>query len=213
MSSERSSKWAFIVYPESAPQQWKKILQLSFVSTAISPLHSPDPDGSGEERKKHYHVLLDYDSLKSFEQVHSLAVSVNASRPIKIDNPSGYYQYMIHKNNPEKEQFINGYEAIEKLNGFDSDKLENYTKKQLRAFKKDIINIVEKNGFTEYETLITYLIQNEDVENFDIYLDIVMTNTILFNSFLCSRRNRLKTQEVDTLKDRINSLESRLSHE
>lgn len=155
MSSERSSKWAFIVYPESAPENWKSILKLSFISSAVSPLHSPDPDGSGEERKKHYHVLLDYDSLKSYEQVKALSFQLNASNPVIISNPSGYYQYMIHKNNPEKEQFVQGYEAIEKYNGFDSSKFESFTKKQIRAFKADITRIIEKVGITEYEVLVT----------------------------------------------------------
>ena len=204
---ERSSKWAFIVYPDSAPAEWKKIIKLSFVSSAVSPLHSPDPDGSGEERKEHYHVLLDFDSLKSYEQVKSISLSVNGSNPIIINNPSGYYQYMIHKNNPEKEQFINGFEAIEKFNGFDSDKLEQFTKKQIRAFKADITRIIEKNSITEYETLVTFLRDNRDVENFDIYFDIVTTNTIFINTFLCSRRNRLKKQETESITKRLEKLE------
>lgn len=213
MSKERSSKWAFIVYPDSAPAEWKKLLQLSFVSSAVSPLHSPDPSGSGEERKKHYHVLLDYDSLKSYEQVKSLALELHASNPVIINNPSGYYQYMIHKNNPEKEQFINGFDAIEKFNGFDSGKFEDFTKAQKRAFRNDILKIIEKNHITEYETLITFFLDNLDVENFDIYLDFASNNTIFFNTFICSRRNRIKKQEVSDISRRIEKLERKLNHE
>lgn len=204
---ERSSKWAFIVYPDSAPQDWLSILKLSFVRSAVSPLHSPDPAGSGEERKKHFHVLLDYDSLKSYEQVKSLTLSINATNPQIVNNPSGYYQYMIHKNNPEKEQFKNGYEAIQKFNGFDSDKFEDFTKKQIDSFKKDIFKIIEKVGITEYDVLISYFSDNYYIENYDIYFRLVTTNTILFNSYLCSRRNRLKKAEVDNLIKRIEKLE------
>ena len=207
--SERSSKWAFIVYPDSAPAEWKSILQHSFVASAVSPLHSPEPE-SGEERKKHYHVLLDYDSLKSFDQVKSLAICLNASNPVIINNPSGYYQYMIHYNNPEKEQFKDGFNAIEKYNGFDSDKLENFTKKQIRAFKADITKIIEKACITEYEVLVSYLRDNNDVENYDIYFDLVTSNTIFFNTYICSRRNRLKKQEVESISKRLEKIEQKI---
>lgn len=213
MNKERSSKWAFIVYPDSAPVEWKKLLRLSFVSSAVSPLHSPDPDGSGEERKKHYHVLLDYDSLKSYDQVKSLALELNASNPIIISNPSGYYRYMIHKDNPDKEQFVNGFEAIEKFNGFDSGKFENFTKAQTRAFKNDILKLIEKNNITEYEVLITFFLDNQDVENFDIYLDFASTNTIFFNTFISSRRNRLIKKDTLDISRRIEKLERLIKNE
>ena len=48
---------------------------------------------------------------------------------------------------------------------------------------------------------------NYDIENFDIYFRLVTTNTILFNSYLCSRRNRLKKAEVESLIKRIEKLE------
>lgn len=211
--NKRSSTWAFIVYPDSAPQDWKRILQLKVVASCVSPLHSPDPDGSGEERKKHYHVMLQYDSLKSFEQVESLSKSINGCSPIIIDCPSKYYDYLIHKNNPEKEQFKNGYDSIEKFNGFDSDKFEEYSKKQIAAFKKDIIRIIEKYDICEYETLLTYLMDNEEVENYNVYFQIVSTNTILFNTFISSRRNRLHKQEVNNLQKRLSILERKIQNE
>lgn len=207
--SDRSSKWAFIVYPDSAPDEWKKILQLSFVSSAVSPLHSPDLASSGEERKKHYHVLLDFDSLKSFEQVKSISLSVNGTNPVIISNPSGYYQYLIHKNNPEKEQFKDGFNAIETFNGFDADRYIDFTKKQIRAYKRDIIHIINKYHITEYEVLVSFFDENQDIENAEIYFDLVTTNTIFFNSFLSSRRNRNKMQEQDKLLERIIKLENK----
>ncbi len=103
--ADRSSTWAFIVYPESAPKDWKKLLKLSCIACAISPLHNPDNTGSEEEKKQHYHILLNYESLKSFDQVKSITITLNATNPIIIQNPSGYYKYMIHACNPEKEQF------------------------------------------------------------------------------------------------------------
>jgi hypothetical protein len=118
---------------------------------------------------------------------------------------------MVHACNPEKEQFPLGFNCIEKYNGFDADKFEQFTKKQIRAFKKDIINIINKNNITEYESLVTFFDDNYDAENFDIYFDLVTTNTIFFNSFLCSKRNRIKSDDVDTVNKKISKLEDRIN--
>ena len=39
--------WAFVLYPESAPSDWKDILQSTGLVCAISPYHDKDinPDG------------------------------------------------------------------------------------------------------------------------------------------------------------------------
>ena len=206
--SERSSKWAFIVYPDSAPTDWLKILKLSFVSFAVSPLHSPDPDGSGDERKQHWHVLMDFDSLKSQEQVSKIIYVTNGTKPVIINNPSGYYQYMIHLNNPEKEQFINGFDAIEKYNGFNGDKYEKYSEKQLDAIFTDITNIIDENNINEYYQLIE-LIKNPEYDKQE-YLRIIRHNTIFFNTYISSRRNMLKKKEVLDINKRIEIIERKI---
>ena len=206
--SERSSKWAFIAYPDSAPSDWLQVLKLSFVSFALSPLHSPDPDGSGDERKKHWHILLDFDSLKSFDQVKSIVNYANGTNPIIVNNPSGYYQYMIHFNNPEKEQFKNGFDDIEKFNGFNGDKYEKFSEKQLDAIFTDICNIIDDNNITEYSTLVNLIINPEfDKQN---YIRIIRHNTIFFNTYISSRRNKLKKQDVLKINSRIDKLEKEI---
>ena len=36
--------WAFVLYPESAPKNWKEILQQTGLSCCVSPLHDKDID-------------------------------------------------------------------------------------------------------------------------------------------------------------------------
>ena len=206
--SDRSSKWAFIVYPDSAPDNWKNLLKSTYVRFAVSPLHSPDSitDGSGEcQRKKHYHVLMDFDSLKSFDQVQRISNLVNGTIPVIIDNPSGYYQYLIHRNDPEKQQFENGYKSIEEYNGFLGEKYQGYTQKQLDLIYKEILNIIEKYNFTEYEQLIVFF---RDADNdFIDYFHIARQNFSFFNTFITSRRNR---QKSDNFEKRITAIEKKL---
>ena len=44
----RSKNWATVVYPESAPEQWKEILGDMKVEVLISPLHNKDVNPTGE---------------------------------------------------------------------------------------------------------------------------------------------------------------------
>ena len=62
----RARAWTFIVYPDSAPTNWRDILDSKCIPWVESPLHDPDPDAPPEEaRKKHYHVSLEFEGALS----------------------------------------------------------------------------------------------------------------------------------------------------
>ena len=57
----------FIVYPESAPENWRSILADKLqVKAIISPLHDKDilDDVEQTPKKAHYHVILRFDNQK-----------------------------------------------------------------------------------------------------------------------------------------------------
>ena len=54
--SELYKYWSFVVYPDSAPKDWKDRLASTQVPCAVSPIHSADD----EVKKAHYHVLLGF---------------------------------------------------------------------------------------------------------------------------------------------------------
>lgn len=57
--NKRYRNWTLIVYPESAPENWKSILsnELKLIF-AISPLHDQDINPDGSLKKAHWHVLI-----------------------------------------------------------------------------------------------------------------------------------------------------------
>ena len=125
---EKGYKWTFIVYPDSLPKEWIKKLDNELIKTAISPLHQPEIDGKEEERKKpHYHIILDYGkSVKTRRQIHEICKDLlNGTECKKVQSPIGIYEYLIHKNHPDREQFEKGFEEITHLNGFN---IEDFTK-------------------------------------------------------------------------------------
>lgn len=206
--SDRSTTWTFLVYPDSAPKDWKQDLKFSFVRFAVSPLHAPDPDPSApeqERKKQHYHVMIVFDSLKSLHQVENISSYSNGTKPFIVDNPSGLYRYFIHIDHPQKEQFSKGFDAIEKYNGFDGDKYEGYSEKQLDSIFKEIFNFIDDNDITEYYQLIHYC-ENDDLGISDCFR-FVRKNSMLFNFYINSRRNHKHDLTAKSFEERLKILE------
>ena len=181
----RSSKWAFIVYPDSAPKDWQETLKSFKIPTAISPLHDKDLNPTGDEKKPHWHVFLEFDSLKSYDQVKEDTDIFNGTIPQPIKSPIGMIRYFIHKDNPEKHQYK--WSDIVVYNGFDLSKYDQYTQKEIDYIIADITRFIDKNQIYEYADLIA-LTRESDFEHFEEWYHIIRTNTIFFNKYITSRR-------------------------
>lgn len=108
MSSKKETRkrnWAFIVYPESAPDNWQEILREHLVPTIISPLHEKDINATGEPKKPHWHVIVKFPGLKNVEQVREICQSVNGTEPQHVKDLRSYCRYLCHLDNPEKSQY------------------------------------------------------------------------------------------------------------
>ena len=68
----KKRNWAFVLYPESAPKDWREQLQLTGLQCAISPLHDRDTNPTGEPKKPHYHVILTYSGPTAYNVVKAL---------------------------------------------------------------------------------------------------------------------------------------------
>lgn len=119
---KRKRNWVFVVYPESAPENWREILHEMLVPGFISPLHCDDVNADGEPKKEHYHVLLTFKGLKTFEQVKEITDKLNATIPIECKDIRAYARYLCHLDNPEKAQYeiadvecLGGTDYLEKV--------------------------------------------------------------------------------------------------
>ena len=112
----KKRNWAFVLYPESAPKDWKEQLQQTGLSVAISPLHNKDLDPTNTPKKAHYHIILCYSGPTSYNVVKRLTDSLNQPIPIALEQVRGYYRYFTHIDNPDKYQYDE--KEIFHLNGF-----------------------------------------------------------------------------------------------
>lgn len=101
----RSRIYATVVYPESAPADWKEILIHQFVPAYISPLHDKDVNPTGEPKKPHYHVILEFGSVKTQEQAREVFETIGGVGCEPVQSKRGYCRYLCHLDNPEKAQY------------------------------------------------------------------------------------------------------------
>lgn len=104
-SSSRTRNYAFIMYPDSRPENWREILVEHHVDVVISPLHDKDTNPDGTPKKPHWHVVLVFSSVKTQVQAQKIADSVNGTKVETVSSLRAYARYLIHKDNPEKAQY------------------------------------------------------------------------------------------------------------
>lgn len=178
----KKRNWAFVLYPESAPQDWKEQLQLSGLAGAISPLHDKDVNPTGEPKKPHYHVILVYGSPTTYNNVKAFTDKLNQPIPQPLEQVRGYYRYFTHKDNPEKYQY--NEQDIQTINGFDISEFIEITKSEILAIKAKLQTLIREKDFQEYADFLDYLQDFGDKTDYDI----ASSHTIFFNTYLKSRR-------------------------
>lgn len=185
--------WAFVLYPESAPENWREILQQTGLSICVSPLHDKDINPTGEPKKAHYHIILCYSGPTTFKCVKAITDSLNQPIPIALEQVRGYFRYLTHKDNPEKYQYDE--KDITTINDFDIDNYNDLSVSQIKTIMIDIQKIIRDNNIYEYCDLLDFLLDSDLLS----YLDVAQNHTILFNTYITSLRNKHKKLAIDTI--------------
>lgn len=180
--------WAFVLYPESAPLNWRDLLQQTGLSICVSPLHDKDIDPTGSPKKPHYHIILCYEGPTTYNNVKSLTDSLNQPIPIALEQVRGYFRYLTHKDNPDKFQYND--KDITTINDFDIDNYNELSSSQIKIIMIEIQKIIKNNHILEYSDLLDFLLESDLLT----YLDVAQNHTILFNTYITSKRNKLRTE-------------------
>ena len=185
--------WAFVLYLESAPENWKDILQQTGLPFCISPYHDKDVNPDGTPKKPHYHIILCYSNTTTFNNVKRITDSLNQPIPIALDMVRGYYRYLTHKDNPEKFQY--NEKDITTINGFNIDDYVDLSYSQVRSIMINLQQFIIDNDILEYSVLLDLLLSAKMYTE----LEVASNHTLFFNTYICSKRNKLKD---DVLKAR-----------
>jgi len=167
----RTRNWTFIVYPESAPENWRDVINAGHVQWIESPLHDADENADGEQKKPHWHVAILNEGHKSYEQMKVITDSVNATIPHPVNSVQGLVRYMVHMDNPEKTQYDKN--LIVAHGGVDLSvyfKPNSSTRYMMIA---EMRNWVRKYECTEFSLLFDYAAE----ERFDDWFPLLCDNS------------------------------------
>lgn len=158
-SDGRTRNWTFIVYPESAPENWREILDETHSPYAVSPLHDKDINADGTPKKPHWHVCFLFEGVKSYEQIAGITASINATIPQRVESARGMLRYMAHMDNPEKAQYDPA--QIEQHGGIEIAALMGTEQDAEMDLVSAMLDYIEENDITNLVDLVSYARYNE----------------------------------------------------
>jgi hypothetical protein len=186
-SSDKKRNWAFTMYPDSAPENWKELLQQTGLQCCVSPLHDIDVNADISQKKAHWHVILSYSGPTSYSVVEKISVETfKGTIPQALEQIKGYHRYLTHKDNPEKAQY-NECDIIN-INGFSIRDYVELSKSEVTKLKMEITDYIEENDIREYQELLFGLRK----DNLTDMWEVAANNTIFADAYCRSRRHKLQ---------------------
>jgi len=182
-SDGRARNWGFFVYPDSAPENWYSLLEEMQVSGCVSPLHDKDVNADGTLKKAHYHVLLQFDGKKSYEQITEITEALNAPIPQRCRSIKGSVRYFTHMDNPEKAQYTR--DGIRVFGGFDIEDSFKATQTERFEILLEIHEFLINNEVSEYRVLYDYAAKKQR----ERWYPVVVNNTFVLKTYINSFRH------------------------
>lgn len=190
---DRTRVWAAIVYPESAPENWRQILDDYRIEWAESPLHEFDVnEGTGETKKPHWHIVISFDGPKSYEQVSDILAPLHCAAPQKCHSLKGAVRYFVHMDNPEKFQYNRS--GIVGHGGFDVDSALAPSSGQRYDLIAEMQDFVHDESIVEFQDLFDYARKNRRSDWFPLLCD---SCAYVMGLYIKSQRHRLAPQNKD----------------
>lgn len=181
----RTKTWTIVLYPESAPANWRDLIDEQHIEWIESPLHDQDYDATGELKKAHWHILLIFGGVKAYEQVRELTDVLNAPSPQRCHNARAMVRYMAHLDNPDKAL----YEATGIIGhgGADVSEMLKPSSSERYSLIKEMIGFVQANEITEFKDLTDYATEFRFDDWFPLLCD---SSTMFISSYIRSCRHK-----------------------
>ena len=170
--------WTAIVYPDSAPKNWREILDETHYRWVESPLHDKDVNPDGEIKKAHWHILLSADGPISENTVKEVFKKLNTPEIKKVGSARGLVRYMIHMDNPEKYQY-----DINDIKGHNGAEVESYfelTPTNRLSVLKEMVIYIRDNQVDNFSDFVMTCIEKSD----DWFSVAMNSNTIGLNKVI-----------------------------
>ena len=174
-NKNKSRFWFGVIYPDSVPD-WKSRLDNSLLDLCYI-VHDKDKivdleeeeRHQGDERKTHVHVIIAWTAPTTKQCIKDLGISLGFANGYveAIDNIKNYYDYLIHKNKPNKFQYDRS-ERIE-INNFDIGEYIQISKHDTYLIKNDIIDFINDNHIIFFYQLTNSIYTCGDIKVISVY--------------------------------------------
>ncbi|EPA8316038.1 replication protein [Enterococcus faecalis] len=163
----KARNFAFIIYPESIPDNWIDCLTKLGIPMAVSPLHDSDEterkfeslsddektvfkSGGKVYKKAHYHVLYIARNPVTIESVRNKVKRVLGSGSVShieiVDSVEYYFQYLTHESADaiKKNKHRYNKKDIVYINDFDIERYITLDENEKRELCNLILNLIRK---------------------------------------------------------------------
>jgi hypothetical protein len=158
-SSKTINTFSFLVYPESAPNDWLSILEDLQIPCAVSPLHDKDVDENGEFKKPHYHVLVHFQGGKSESFCQGIIDDVNGEngnhQGIVARSLDSSVRYLAHVGFKTKHQY--NPSGIVSFGGFSVGRFFESQDDVDTGNLKSVLSFIRENNMFMFCDLIDYM--------------------------------------------------------
>lgn len=181
----RVRSWTFVLYEDSAPENWRQLLDDLHIEWIESPLHDRDMNADGEQKKPHRHIALLFGGVKSYDQVKELTDFLHCPIPQRCHNAKALVRYMAHLDNPDKAQY--SVNDIKGHGGADVAEMLRPSSSERYSIIRDMITYVKDNNITEYQDLVDYAATQE----FDSWFPLLCDScSYVIGQYIKSQRHR-----------------------
>lgn len=169
----KSKCYTIVCYGDSAPPNWRNILEDFGIPCCVSPAHDKDKREDGSYKKTHYHIILMFDRARSEKTACQISKHLGGNEYAKpVYEVHGLYKYLTHEGQPDKAQY--NKEDIVCYNGFDISKYD--TKVQLNA-QYELLELILNGEIHDFKTLCAYAysndMQDEVRKNVNYYVNLL----------------------------------------
>lgn len=196
MAVKKHRGFAFLIYPESAPQYWLDLLEGTHLRALVSPLHDADVWTEADEarnaehkagtlKKPHYHCMVLFDGPTTAKNALSVLEPLGVKYVEPVASVANMTRYFAHLDNEDKAR----YDAndIKALNGAYIDLTRELSPEEKRIIKLKVLAWIRDNSVTEYADVVNYAMDAEPD-----WLDYVTSQTIFLTGYLRSVRGKYK---------------------
>lgn len=173
----RLDRAMFLLYPDSAPEDWRSRLENTGIAIVVSPFHNRDIDrGKTVPKKAHWHVIALFEEpMRRGEIYRTFARALEGpngpeavSTVVEVKSLEGMYNYLTHNTDKARADGKALYDPKDILtfNGFEELYEQKLNEGRLESVGHAVIKLIIDKRLVSVTDMMVYVRDNEDELSF-----------------------------------------------